>query len=385
MISIYQSTGLDNNSFFNYLPLSANISLSHDDADIIEIPTRSDNGVEIHVDIKPHIKNYGGKGILISWMFEIADSSTFKNGVIPVIDALVEAGNDPCNIFLIYNGNSSDYINHGDVYRLTCNKIGKTPYPINSIACSGILLRCFFRGSYLEPTPDITDKNLNKFLFMCAKIFRKHRYYPLYLMYLNDLAKYGKIGVLFPKNKDKWRFFIENRNKLDPYHDEDLNLDLLKSVIETDHIIDRDNSDENGAAFLWPVDVSIYADTFASYVSETDASDNEPFWATEKIYNSILNCHPFIVASTYKFLSNLRKLGYKTFSDYIDESYDLERDFEKRIHKTIKTLEDLINLDEASKLKMIEIAKYNRNVAISKVMTETKMIEDFLDAKNKSI
>jgi len=52
---------------------------------------------------------------------------------------------------------------------------------------------------------------------------------------------------------------------------------------------------------------------------------------SEKIYKCLALKHPFVLVSTYGSLSELRKRGYKTFSPYIDESYDDIKDDDSRL------------------------------------------------------
>jgi hypothetical protein len=54
---------------------------------------------------------------------------------------------------------------------------------------------------------------------------------------------------------------------------------------------------------------------------------------TEKIYKLFYYCHPFIVFGPPGFLAMLHKLGYKTFPEIFDESYDnMDNTFEKFKH-----------------------------------------------------
>ena len=57
----------------------------------------------------------------------------------------------------------------------------------------------------------------------------------------------------------------------------------------------------------------------------------------------IIAQHPFIVHGNYLYLQKLREMGFKTFSSYFDESYDLERDPSKRIDKIVNTCQDLLS------------------------------------------
>jgi hypothetical protein len=62
---------------------------------------------------------------------------------------------------------------------------------------------------------------------------------------------------------------------------------------------------------------------------------------TEKIFKSIINFQPFIFVTTTGTLKLLKKLGFKTFDGFIDESYDNVIDNDERIkliHSEIKKL-----------------------------------------------
>ena len=52
---------------------------------------------------------------------------------------------------------------------------------------------------------------------------------------------------------------------------------------------------------------------------------------TEKIWKPIIAEHVFVVHGNYLYLQKLREMGFKTFGNYFDEHYDLEKDAEKRM------------------------------------------------------
>jgi len=83
-----------------------------------------------------------------------------------------------------------------------------------------------------------------------------------------------------------------------------------------------------------------YIDTVCSIVSETNDNDYEVFM-TEKIWKPIIAQHVFVVHGNYLYLQRLREMGFKTFGAYFDESYDLEKDKEKRIDKLVSVCEQL--------------------------------------------
>jgi len=51
-----------------------------------------------------------------------------------------------------------------------------------------------------------------------------------------------------------------------------------------------------------------------------------PLFITEKTWKAILNCHPFMIIGNHGILNHLKKLGYETFEDIFDESYDEQLD-----------------------------------------------------------
>ena len=67
----------------------------------------------------------------------------------------------------------------------------------------------------------------------------------------------------------------------------------------------------------------------------------------EKTFKAIQKKHPFILLSTANNLPILRSMGYKTFDELIDESYDTETDDNKRMLMIVDEIERLCNLNLA--------------------------------------
>ena len=98
----------------------------------------------------------------------------------------------------------------------------------------------------------------------------------------------------------------------------------------------------------WGKDQDIYElpynDTICSIVSETNDNDYEVFM-TEKIWKPIIAGHMFVVHGNYLYLQKLREIGFRTFSKYFDESYDLEKDPDKRITKLVEVIKQIKSLN----------------------------------------
>lgn len=87
-----------------------------------------------------------------------------------------------------------------------------------------------------------------------------------------------------------------------------------------------------------------YLDTYLHITSETIFDAHSSPFMSEKTFRPILNLQPFIYIGNYKGLEELRRLGFKTFDGYIDESYDLIQDPKERfamIEKEIKRFSDM--------------------------------------------
>jgi hypothetical protein len=70
----------------------------------------------------------------------------------------------------------------------------------------------------------------------------------------------------------------------------------------------------------------------------SDTIDNLSF--TEKTWKPITNFHPFFMVGGYKSLSKLKELGFETFNQYFDESYE-----ELGLDYMLKVVNDLLKKD----------------------------------------
>ncbi len=86
----------------------------------------------------------------------------------------------------------------------------------------------------------------------------------------------------------------------------------------------------------------LFLDSVINICSETSFENNELF-ITEKVLKPILNFQPFILIGPYQYLKELRKLGFKTFGDFWDESYD---EIENPKERYMKIRELILNLNK---------------------------------------
>ena len=83
-----------------------------------------------------------------------------------------------------------------------------------------------------------------------------------------------------------------------------------------------------------------YNDTACSIVSETNDNNTDVFM-TEKIWKPIIAQQFFIVHGNYLYLQKLREMGFKTFNNYFEEAYDLDRDPDVRINTIVDVCDRL--------------------------------------------
>jgi hypothetical protein len=100
-------------------------------------------------------------------------------------------------------------------------------------------------------------------------------------------------------------------------------------------------------------------------VTETSFQNNELF-LSEKGLKPIIMYQPFIVFGPISYLKRLKTYGFKTFSDFWDESYDNIEDCKNRLEVLIKLVNDLNKkpIEELNELykKTKDICIYNRRI-----------------------
>lgn len=106
-------------------------------------------------------------------------------------------------------------------------------------------------------------------------------------------------------------------------------------------------------------------------ITETGYGFNDCITFTEKTFKGILSKKPFIlIGGSYGVLKTLRSLGYETFGDFWDESYDLIEDPKERLKAVGKLLLDIdkhYSLEDLKDLKkqMKPILDYNFNLMVN--------------------
>ena len=126
------------------------------------------------------------------------------------------------------------------------------------------------------------------------------------------------------------------------------------------YVYDVEDIEENNQATT--LNLKAHLETFVNIVTETSHEENAIFF-TEKTFKPIMSAQPFIMVSSPFTLKKLHEHGFKTFSDFWDESYDEETDFTRRMEKIVEVMYEIASwdLEKCKKvyLKMEKILKHN--------------------------
>lgn len=232
------------------------------------------------------------------------------------------------------------------------------------------------RLSHVSTPSTLAVKPYNKKFLNLNRRWRFHRPLLVLLLYHKKLldsgfVSFGPVGEKFNTWEEIWAGLkvsaIENPEML--------------SIIEQSESIKTMPPlylDKTDLKINW-VDLEsstyqFYQNSYFSVISETtfyyrDTRQNSRF-ITEKTFKAILMSHPFIIVSIPKSLEVLKELGYKTFSPWIDESYDQEMNDNKRMLMIVNEIKRLCNLSPIELVKFLvaikDICSYNYNVLRNK-------------------
>lgn len=223
------------------------------------------------------------------------------------------------------------------------------------------------QGEKINPSIKQYPKIYTKKFVNLNRRWRPHRPAFVALLELNDLTKFGHVSLAtnetgsweiewdrmlytFPNLKD---LFESNKSRITSfqYNAEDYDLSV--------------NPPWHYSALS-----HIHNDSYFSIVSETNFIKNDLRFLTEKTFKTVQFKHPMILISRPHSLSYLKEKGYQSFHPFIDESYDLEEDDEKRLLMVLNETKRLCNLTHNEVTEFVratkEICEFNYKVLMTK-------------------
>jgi hypothetical protein len=118
------------------------------------------------------------------------------------------------------------------------------------------------------------------------------------------------------------------------------------------------------------IPVQVFNDCAYSIVAETD-HDNSLSFYTEKTAKVLVARRLFVAFTGYKFLQNLRSLGFQTFGEVVDESYDLIVNDTERYTHAFEQVKKLCSMDQAEVYAKIKpVLEHNYNLVMTRDWTQ---------------
>lgn len=123
----------------------------------------------------------------------------------------------------------------------------------------------------------------------------------------------------------------------------------------------------------------LYKNSLVNIITETYFFSNI-IHITEKTFKPIAFMQPFIMVGSYGSLKHVKEMGFKTFGEFWDESYDLEKDDVNRFTMVMSVIESIASWPEHVTIDFTyavkDIVEYNLNHLNS---MPNKEIDDFVE------
>jgi hypothetical protein len=234
--------------------------------------------------------------------------------------------------------------------------------------CHALIARDWFRFAEHDVRLNEKSNKINDFLIYCRDWSGSREYRVKFqeLLNKNNLTTSSITGI---KKINGCGFNIDNFNFV--------NQQFVPNNTDFFLELDNNNTEPTASADYCAED---FLKTNISVVLET-VFDGSKIHLTEKTLRPLACGHPFILASGPGSLEYIRSYGFKTFSPWIDEDYDLEQNSAIRLEKIINSMKKFNELSVAEKTEVCkrlgEIADYNKKWFFSKefidlVTTELK-------------
>ena len=290
-----------------------------------------------------------------SWtLLHLNSNRIFKNSpYFNVIDQLVKYG-----------------ILEEDVVWLICNKYQPRD---DRVKAKFIHMDHFLEQQRVTPTEFMPLTNIkHKFVSLARGTPKHHRFGMTYMLYITDLFKHGAISC---RDYENFRY-MESPQLTDQYLQRFKEFDneafekfksILPMVMPEPTV--RLEGDDPGPS---PINLHqdardeshLFRNTFLNIVNETHQQDDLVF-ITEKTYRSINYCRPFVINGDRGSLKYLKDMGFKTFDQFWDESYDQETSDHTRIVKIIAIVKDITSRTDSQLLtlfqSMLPVLEHNYN------------------------
>jgi hypothetical protein len=280
-----------------------------------------------------------------------------------------------------------------ETYKLLLNEFPKfRKYPLSVIGMDTYIFEPHLQNFGDLPLPT-TDKKPYKYVCYNANA-KEYRMFLVTELFRRGLDKQGLISLLFRYGSSEQMSsdftgdlgfdVTEGYGKL---VDEYAKTEMIKRV---PLVLDRsmESVDENDR----PVDVDHIKNSYFNIITESymyskslPQSHKTIFEMSEKTYKALI-CQPFIHLGSYGVLKYMRSMGYQTFPELFDESYDDIINHTDRLLAVVDSIEKVCKMDDREFhdiycREVIPKVIHNRELVASKKIKEniwSKFIKDLL-------
>jgi len=214
-------------------------------------------------------------------------------------------------------------------------------------------------------------------LYSCLnKKPRSHRVNFYKLLYSNNLLNKGLVSMeSFGVHGND--FGGNRNNKFCNHLFSNEYIDEIKKTLPS-RIYDKSNEEHNPDYYVTRFHPQVTLDSWIQVISETYFYDDYPtLFVSEKTFKAITSSQPFIIMGNKNSLVELKKLGYKTFEDFWDESYDSMEGCE-RMDAIIQLLKDIDSIDNKLEwfVGMKDVLEHNKNVIKNNFVNKIPYVYD---------
>jgi hypothetical protein len=209
---------------------------------------------------------------------------------------------------------------------------------------------------------DIEVPDQHKYLFICYQnvlnSFRWHRIRFQQRLLETGLIDQGLVSY-FPPERSKLEEIIKWSTAR--HHSTDAEAQALEAIDALGKSFQIDTDSPNGSMSTY-IDIKSCQSALIHVVSET-CFYNGKLHLTEKIFKPIVAKQPFLLLASKGNLAYFKSYGFKTFSDFWDESYDDIEDDNERVEAVVNILQKLSELSYEQQCELRkatqEIVEYN--------------------------
>lgn len=239
----------------------------------------------------------------------------------------------------------------------------------------------------IDQTKEYAIKVKEKNFICWNRVLRLHRFVLIGMLARDNLISNSYVSF-FPNGHHDYNEKIPDKVSLiDDYflemvkqklNDDNLFTELNKEIDKLNLPLTTNIEVGNNKNYLNQDDFVYFDNSYFSLVTETyfytvqndKIFDQSEIFFSEKIFKPIAMKHPFILVSRPHSLQWLKKIGYKTFSPYINEEYDSIENDAERMTAIIKEVNRLCSQSPNQWLEwqkcIKDVVEYNARVFFSK-------------------